>query len=139
MSRLAAFIALPADDRRLLLKALSALAMVRLGLRLLPVRRVRAWATRQAAPGTVSTGRLVWSVGAASRALPGTTCLASAFALQRLLSRQGRASELHIGVARNAQGFAAHAWLTCGGEILVGDEQHEEFAPLVAWPSVERS
>ena len=138
MRRLVAFLALPAGDRRLLLRALSTLAMVRVGLVLFPVAHVRAWATRRGT-GTAAIGRLVWSVGAASRALPGTKCLASALALQRLLSREGHASELHIGVARNAQGFAAHAWLSCGGRILLGEEEHEEFTPLVAWTSAGSS
>ena len=66
-------------------------------------------------------------------------CLASAFALQRLLSREGHASELHIGVARDGAGFAAHAWLTSAGRILVGEEEREAYKPLVAWPSAESS
>ena len=87
MRRLAAFLALPARDRMLLLAALSTLAVVRAGLLLLPIRRLRAWATCPGT-GTTSIDRLVWSVGVASRVLPGTTCLASAFGLQRLLARR---------------------------------------------------
>jgi hypothetical protein len=138
LRRLVAFFALPAADRSLLLRALATLLIVRLALALVPIARLRAWAICRATR-TAAIGRLVWSVGAASRALPGTTCLASAFALQRLLSRAGHASELHIGVARSAEKFAAHAWLTCEGQILVGEEVREGFTPLVAWPSVESS
>jgi len=136
--RLVAFLALPLAEQTLLIRALATLAMVRIGLVVLPIARLRAWATRRGT-GTRAVGRLVWAAGAASRALPGTTCLASAFTLQRLLAREGHPSELHIGVAREPQGFAAHAWLTCDGQILVGEEQRGGYKPLVAWTSVESS
>ena len=138
MRRLVAFLALPPGDRSLLVQALATLAMVRIGLLLFPIARLRAWATRRGT-GTSTIGRLVWSVGTASRALPGTTCLATAFTLQRLLSREGHASELHIGVAREPRGLTAHAWLTCDGQILVGEEHQEGYTPLVAWTSIESS
>lgn len=136
MRRLTSFAALSARDRRLLLKAVGTVVLVRLGLRLFAVDRVRLWAQR-AGTGAIPVDRVAWSVRAASRALPGTTCLASAFALQGLLSRQGHASELHIGVARGSEGFAAHAWLACEGRVLVGEEEQGSFTPLLAWPSVK--
>lgn len=77
--------------------------------------------------------RLAWAIRTAARRLPGTSCLASALALQRMLSAGGLDSELHIGVARNDGDFAAHAWLTHRGEILVGEEEHEDYTRLVAW------
>jgi hypothetical protein len=134
--RLASFAALPARDRGLLLKAVGTVVLVRLGLRLFAVDRLRRWAQRPGA-GLAPVGRIAWSARAASRALPGTTCLASAFALQRLLSRHGHASEVHIGVARGSEGFAAHAWLTVDGRVLVGGEEQGGFTPLLAWPSVK--
>jgi hypothetical protein len=133
--RLAAFVALPPGDRRLLLEALSALAAVRVALRFVAVERVRAWAGR-VTPGTRPVDKIVWAVGVVSRQLPGTTCLKSALALQRLLSRHGHVSELHIGVAREDEKFSAHAWLTCEGRILVGELEHDRFTRLVAWKAV---
>jgi len=134
--RVAAFFILPPGDRLLLLEALTALAAVRIALPFVAVERVRAWAARMA-PGTRPVDRIVWAVGAASRWLPGTTCLTSALALQRLLSRQGHASELHIGVARREEKFSAHAWLVCDGRVLMGELEHDGFTRLVAWKAVE--
>jgi len=134
--RVASFLTLPACDRLLLVRAISTVVAVRVGLKLLSIDRLRAWA-RRFGTGTTSIDRLAWSARVASRVLPGTTCLASAFALQRLLSAEGHASELHVGVARQAEDFAAHAWLSCDGQILVGEEQHGDFTRLVAWTSAE--
>lgn len=138
MKRVTSFLALPTGERLLLLEAFATLVAVRVGLRLFSIDRLRAWA-RRSKPGTQSIDRIAWSVRVASREIPRTTCLASAFALQRLLSAQGHSSELHIGVAREAEGFAAHAWLSCEGRVLVGEEEHEGFTRLVAWTSVEPS
>ena len=134
MRSVATFLALPGSDRRLLLGALATLVRVRAGLRLQSIERLKTWA-QQVKAGDSPADRLAWAVRIASRRLPGTSCLASALALQRLLSQQGLASELHIGVARQAGAFAAHAWLTHRGEIVIGEEEHEDFTQLVAWPS----
>jgi hypothetical protein len=134
LKRVASLLALPARDRLLLAAAFATLMAVRVGLRLFSIDRLRAWA-RRSGSGTTSVDRIAWSVAAASRALPGTTCLAAAFALQRLLSAHGHPSELHIGVARRTEGFAAHAWLTCDGRVLIGEEEHEGYTRLVGWTS----
>lgn len=137
MSPVATFIAMPGADRLLLLRALTTLAAVRLGLRLLSVEKLRGFASSRGAArpgaGSVPADRLAWAVRIARRRLPGTSCLASALALQRMLSADGHDSELHIGVARTGGDFAAHAWLTHKGEILVGEEEHEDYTRLVAW------
>ena len=134
MRSVATFLALPGSDRRLLLGALATIVRVRAGLRLQSIERLKTWA-QQVKAGDFPADRLAWAVRVASRRLPGTSCLASALALQRLLSQQGLASELHIGVARQAEAFAAHAWLVHRGEIVIGAEEHEDFTQLVAWPS----
>ncbi|MFO1086730.1 MAG: lasso peptide biosynthesis B2 protein [Reyranellaceae bacterium] len=134
MTGFAPFLALPGRDRRLLLHALVTLIGVRVALRFVPLDRLRhpAGRTRRCAR---PADRVAWAVRAASRRLPGTTCLASALAAQRLLSREGHVCELTIGVARNDRGFAAHAWVVCEGAILVGGEESGGYAPLVAWSS----
>ena len=134
MGAIATFLGLPAADRRLLLEALATIVRVRMLLRVQPIDRLRAWA-QQRKPGNVPPGQLAWAVRTAARRVPGATCLVQALALQRLLSQQGHVSELHIGVARHDQSFEAHAWLTHQGEILIGADRHEDFTPLVAWPS----
>ena len=134
MGAVATFLALSGSDRRLLLGALATIVRVRLGLRLQSIEGLKAW-SQQAKAGGIPADRLSWAVRVAARRLPGTSCLASALALQRLLSQQGLVSELHIGVARQADAFAPHAWLTHRGEIVIGPEQHEDYTQLVAWPS----
>lgn len=134
MTAISAFLALPGGDRRLLLHALMTLVAVRLALRIVPVDRLRRAvgpARRRARPAN----RIAWAVRAASRRLPGTTCLASALAAQRLLSREGHVCQLTIGVTRNDRGFAAHAWVACEGITLVGGEESADYTPLVAWSS----
>lgn len=143
MRRIAAFLALARADRLLALEAVSTLAAVRIALHLVAIERLRAWAGR-VTPGTrppeksveKSVERIVWAVGAASRLLPRTSCLASAFALQRVLSKEGHGSDLHIGVAKQGEKFSAHAWLACEGRILVGEVEHGRFTQLVAWKAV---
>lgn len=132
MRPVARFFALPGADRMLLLEAFATLVLVRAGLRVIAIDRLRAWARRMKSDSKPAD-RIAWAVRAASRRLPGTTCLGSALALQRLLSAAGHPSELHIGVARRAETFSAHAWLTSNGRILVGEDGQEDYTRLVAW------
>jgi len=132
MTGLSAFLALPSGDRRLLLRALVTLAGVRLALRVLPVDRLRRPLGR-ARPHARPAERIAWAVRAASRRLPGTTCLASALATQRLLAREGHDCQLTIGVARSERGLSAHAWVVRDGIALVGGEESAGYKPLLAW------
>ncbi len=132
MTPLSAFLALSGGDRRLLLRALMTLAGVRLALRVLPVDRLRRPLGR-ARPQARPAERIAWAVQAASRRLPGTTCLAAALAAQRLLAREGHDCQLTIGVARSERGLAAHAWVVRDGIALVGGEESAGYKPLLAW------
>lgn len=134
MTPLAAFLALPRCDRRLLLRALTTLVGVRLALRIVPVDRLRRRVCRTR-PYARPAERIAWAVRTASRGLPGTTCLVSALAAQRLLARDGHDCQLTIGVARNERGLAAHAWVMCDGVTLVGGEESAGYTPLIAWSS----
>lgn len=132
MRRLAAYFALPRRDRMLLIEAFATLAMVRAALHLVTIERLRAWAGHLKR-GTKPIDRVVWAVRTASRWMPGTTCLCSALALQRLLSAQGLASELHIGVAHEPQGITAHAWILHEGRVLIGEEGQDRYTILTTW------
>jgi hypothetical protein len=134
VGRIAKFFALSVADRLLLIEAFATLVMVRAGLRMVAIGRLRAWTQRLKA-GSRAVDRMTWAVSTASRSLPGTTCLGSALALQRLLSAGGHPSELHIGVSRQAQSFSAHAWLTCNGRIVIGENEEDGYTRLVAWRS----
>lgn len=132
MKPLGTFLALPASDRLLLVRAAATLVAVRCALHLVSIEGLRAWAghlregNRPAAP-------IIWAVRTAARRVPGATCLSSALALQRLLSSAGHPSQVHIGVARDASGFMAHAWLVHDGVVVIGEEEHERYAHLTAW------
>ena len=132
MRRLTAYFALPHRDRALLIEAFATLAIVRGALHLVTIERLRAWAGHLK-QGTKPVDRVVWSVRTASRWMPGTTCLCSALALQRLLSAQGHASELHIGVAHEPQGIAAHAWILHEGRVLIGEQGQDRYTILTTW------
>ena len=139
MRSLHKFARLPAADRRLLVEAALLLGALRVGLWLLPFRLVRRMADRVSAGvagdiGQLSVERIAWAVTAASRYLPGATCLPQALAAQALLGRHGYPAVLRIGVARGAAGrLEAHAWIESRGRIVIGGEADlARYTPLVA-------
>jgi hypothetical protein len=132
MSRLVTFFALTGSDRLLLLKAVATVAALRLALPLVRPERLRRWAAH-GGTGSRPIARIAWAVRAAVRALPGTTCLPAALAMQRLLSASGHACELHVGVAKRGDALEAHAWVVCNGEVLVGEHERDEYTRLMAW------
>jgi hypothetical protein len=132
MTAAATFASLSMRERFLLVETTTTLVAVQLGLRLFSIERLRRWAGRKA-PVAASADRVVWAVDAVARRLPGCSCLVSALALQRLLSRRGQPSELHVGVAKQGARLAAHAWLESGGRILIGESEGQTFAPLLSW------
>ncbi len=69
--------------------------------------------------------RIGWFVYKSSRALPGSTCLSRALAARFALRRLGLAAEMHIGVAKEKNDYSAHAWLTSGDLVIVGNESNE--------------
>ena len=67
--------------------------------------------------------KVAWAIGVLAGRLPGRmTCLVQALAAHTLLRRRGCHPALRIGVAgrTDAGALKAHAWLECGGEIVVG-------------------
>ena len=123
---------LSAEERMLLFRALLLLALVRAWLPFASLDRLERWA-RPGRGASHSLSRIVWAVRTAVRWLPGTTCLPAALVLQRLLCAAGFESELHIGVAREGGGLAAHAWVARDGEVLIGDDTRTPFASLLFW------
>jgi hypothetical protein len=131
----AAWRALPAAHRLLLVRALVTLPLTALGLRVLGVRRMLAFAERAASADrnvaderdvVRATSRLV---AAAARHGPyRASCLPVALALKRLLARRGIATELRIGVASAGGELDAHAWLEYRGQPLIdGPDVHGRF------------
>lgn len=118
------FLRLDADLRRVVLVAAWTVVLVRLGLWLLPFRIVNSAASRprRLSPlmAFTSNERLAWAVRAVAARIPKATCLTQALALQVLMAKAGKQTQLQIGVARGKD-FEAHAWLVDQGKVLIGD------------------
>lgn len=110
-------------------EALIAVALVRLGLLLFGLSRVRSLGLptilrRPVAP--LDPARVVRAVRAGSRLVPFASCLTQAQAAQILLARRGIASTVCLGARETATGgFSAHAWLVVGDRSLLGGSAQE--------------
>jgi len=139
MRRLKRFATLGSQDRFLLLRALVLVAAIRAGLCLLPFRVLQRLAGKACtgAAATRPAGRYVWAVRAASRCVPGASCLTQALAAQVLLAQSGYDSRIEIGVTKDEQRrFRAHAWVVCGDEIVIGGAEADRYVPLAAWETI---
>jgi hypothetical protein len=135
MRRIKRFATLDSRDRLLLLRALVLVGTIRAGLCLLPFRVLQGL-TERACCGPAAARpaeRCVWAIRAASRFVPGATCLTQALAAQVLLARAGHDSRIEIGVTKDEQRFRAHAWVICGEKIVIGGADVERYVPLAAW------
>jgi hypothetical protein len=129
MRRLGKLLRLPAVERMLFLEAVLALAVIRLGLWLLPLQHLRsimAHAVRRMPREFVADGSLprhaARAITRASVYVPRTTCLARALAVQALLQRRGCIADLRIGLARGeAQRVEGHAWVEIQGTVVFRD------------------
>lgn len=119
------FMNLPPAERRLVLRTVPLVFAIRMALWVAPLRVV--WRMIQACerlpfavPGDLPVSRLEWAVRAASLRVPMASCLTQSLALQFLLIRAGRSSEIHIGVKKDLEtGFQSHAWVECDGHMLL--------------------
>jgi hypothetical protein len=116
---------LPAAERQLVLRTIPLVATIRVALWVIPFRRVRHLLRRSEqvtfpVSDSLPISRLEWAVRAASRRIPMATCLTQSLALQFLLAKTGRPSQLHIGVKKDPKsGFRAHAWVELEGCALL--------------------
>lgn len=148
MGTAAKFLRLDRRERALVLAAAHTLALTWIGLRIGGFNALKRRAARVAAPDPRSHAwcgppprwsispptveRISWAVRAASRFIPGASnCLVRALATQTLLGRFGYRSDLRIGVRKAGDGgLAAHAWLECGGAVVIGEFELDRFVPL---------
>ncbi len=140
-ARLAAALALSWPQRGLLVEAMVSLAVMRVGILVLPFRRLERLARRPAKirhrPSDTAQG-VAWAVRVASRYFPGGTCLTESLATQVLLSRRGLPWTMTLGVRRNVAGrFEAHAWVESAGEIVSGGRQAGEFVSLATFEGLQ--
>ena len=133
----------PRSNRRLWLQSLLLLWAVRLGLWILPFRMVcrlvaragRPRAGREMRPRS-DVARIGRAVEISARSVPAATCLAQALVAHALLSRRGHASQVRIGVAKDALGkLEAHAWTESNGAIVVGGSV--DLSRLAAMPPLD--
>jgi hypothetical protein len=112
-------------ERRLVIEAAAMLALARLVVRLLPFRVIAAGLRRWPESGAADPAlarRVRAAVTIAARNVPwNAVCLPQAIAAKAMLALRGSGSALHLGAAFDGDGrIVAHAWLTAGGEVVIG-------------------
>ena len=131
----------PRSMRRVYLReAAITLVFARLAVRYLPSARLFNWADRPAKRvsrfAVDDVNWVAWAIEH-SATLPGMNamCLPRALAAHAMLRRRGIASKLCLGVARNGDEIAAHAWIEVG-ERTIGGGDAGRFTQLAAFGSV---
>jgi Transglutaminase-like superfamily len=77
--------------------------------------------------------QLIWAIQTATRFVSKPTSLTEALAAKVLLAQYGYDSRLHVGVLKDRNTFHAHAWLTQGGGIILGETENlSEYRPFSA-------
>jgi Transglutaminase-like superfamily len=125
---------LPNRDRRLVLKTMGLLWRVQLSLWFSPALALETYhriivnrSSSQHAP----VYQILWAIQTASRLIPRATTLTEALAAKSMLARYGYDSKLHVGVVKAGENLQAHAWLTQGGDVLLGElEDLTVYRPL---------
>jgi hypothetical protein len=111
--------------RRVYLReAAVSLLLARMAVRVIPPARVFAWANRP--PRRIrrfaadEIGWVLWAVdAAAAKFRKETLCLPRALATHSMLRRRGITSRVCLGVAREQDQLAAHAWVEVGEDRAV--------------------
>jgi hypothetical protein len=138
-ARLRRFSALPRPAKALFLRAVALLPVIAISLRLRGFRWTQRFLQRflvePAGPPSEATSRsrVRWAsrmVVAAARNSPiPSTCLERSLALWWLLARQNVTTQFRIGVRKDGNKFAAHAWVERNG-VAIGDHDssHRHYA-----------
>jgi Transglutaminase-like superfamily len=122
--------------RRVYLReAAVSLLVARLAVRLVAPARIFAWANRP--PRQVrrfaadEIGWVLWAIDAAAAKFRSETlCLPRALATHSMLRRRGIASRVCLGVARERDKLAAHAWVEVGADRAVASPGASAFTRL---------
>jgi hypothetical protein len=132
-TRLAKLARLNADEWQILLAAACLLPATALFLRVFGYRHTRAWMARyvekksERADARLEAARVARLVSVAARhGVYRANCLRQALVAWWLLGRRGVATNLVIGVRKDEQGFAAHAWVELDGDIVLGGADSRE-------------
>lgn len=128
MTRVGKFFSLPAEEKRIFLRALFLLVYLRFSLRFKQFKNVVKDVSRKTSgqnsaqkKTVLPPPRVASLLNAAGSILPYTTCLPKALAGSILFSSLGYQTRLHIGVTKEKGSLLeAHAWLTLDGSVIVG-------------------
>jgi hypothetical protein len=132
----------PKAERQLLFEAAFIILTVCIMLRWLTLGNVQraladismGWRSHNAC----SADRIAWAIQKAASSLADSNCLVQALAGQALLVRYGYESLVTIGVAKaigiakdGCDRFAAHAWVTCENEVVIGGHERANYTALL--------
>ena len=133
----------PRTMRRIYLREAAVMrVLARIAVRWLPSARLLSWADRPVRHirrfAADEVPWIEWSIERAG-ALPGMNalCLPRALAAHTMLRRRGISSKLCLGVARNGEDFAAHAWIEVGERKIVGADAAGGFRQIAAFGGVK--
>ena len=133
------------SDLLLATEALLLLAVFRLSLTVVSVRRILRTITRGpvqpvqvASPDTATLAtaiRIRWAIEAVTRNSPAEfVCFPQTLTGYAMLRRRGVPATMVYGVARGQKGeLLAHTWLMIGDRTVVGGEGSEAFSPIERW------
>jgi hypothetical protein len=135
--------------RGLLLEAALWLALARLALWSLPFATVARWLGTSphvapvladperegAAAATAAAAGIGWAVETLAGYTPWPSlCLVQAIAALGMARRRRLPATLYLGVANSeAVDFSAHAWVSCGSQILTGARGREQFTVIATF------
>jgi Transglutaminase-like superfamily len=128
------------NERHLLLEAVTLLSgvssLLKYGPDQLTGRLVRRASTSSAGPTNERLGsEVAAAVNQAAAHVPSATCLARALTGWVMVTRRHGSATVRLGVNRgNALEFAAHAWLDCNGQRVIGGENACEYTPFPPAP-----
>lgn len=123
---------LPVKTYPLLVEAWLTLAWVDLVIRFVPYTRWRHWLESNANLSEIDQKELdisfivACSEKVARHHYCAMNCLRRTVAQKVMLARRGVSAQVHIGVKKEAAGFAAHSWLTNQGRVLNDSEDVAE-------------
>ncbi len=126
-------------DKKLLLRAVFWLAIARIMLIVIPLRRlldnkdnVVVAEVEGLSPEFLQ--RVTYAISAAANHVPWRSdCFPQAIAARMLLKRDGYDSTMHIGVERIGDDMLnGHAWLTCGDSVVTGGSEVDRHIELLA-------
>jgi Transglutaminase-like superfamily len=130
---------LPWNDCQLLLTVGSLAVAVAVLLRVAGLARWRTHLHRLRRIGLLRPAddrRVVWALNAIGHRLPfASNCLVRALVAETLVSADGGALHLAIGIRRENGRLMGHAWLERDGAVIVGASDAGEcpYTPMIRW------